>query len=266
MVICGAGSHGSVITARPSVPVEFAVDAIKQGTYLPLNTVEKFKMVFMRKTLLLCLICLPVAGTASAADAKKSTKIQKCQDASGAWHYGRRAAEECTASKIIEMDQRGLTRKVIAAPPTELDQKKREQIEAERQKEEQKLADQKRRDQVLLGMYGHEDDIILVRDRKLSQLENSIKATEDTLTALRSALARIQAQGAEEEKSSKGISDQTAMGIKRTEAQIANHEAAIATKREEQRSLREEFAADLVRYRELKNPPSTSSSPETNKK
>ena len=209
---------------------------------------------FVRKALFFNLICLCVIGMANAADSRsKSTNIQKCQDASGGWHYGRTAADECAQSKVIEMDKRGLTRKVIAAPPTEGDLKKRQQMEEERHREEQRAAEQKRRDQVLLGMYGHEDDIILVRDRKLTQLEYSIKANEDTVAALRSALKRLEAQAADEEKSGKGVSDQTAMGIKRTQAQIANHESVIGSKREEQKTLREQFAADLERYRELKN-------------
>ena len=219
-------------------------------------------VAFPKKALLFSLICLCAAGVASAAGPKsKNTNIQKCQDAAGTWHYGRTAADECTESKIIEMDKRGLTRNVIAAPPTERDLKKRQQMEEEKQREEQKIAEQKRRDQVLLGMYGHEDDIILVRDRKLTQLEYSIKANEDTVAALRSALKRLETQAADEEKTGKGVSEQTEMGIKRTKAQIANHEAVIAAKREEQKTLRAQFAADLERYRELKHsasaPPAT---------
>ena len=201
-------------------------------------------MSFIRKTLFLSLICLFVAGTAIAANKKGSTKITKCQDASGTWHYGRTAADECAQSKIIEMDKRGLTRKVIAAPPSERDLEAHQLREEERKKEEQRLAEQKRRDQVLLGLYSHEDDIILVRDRKHRELENSIKATEDTLTGLRSALTRMQAQAADDKKSRKSI--------ERAKVQIANHEAAIVAKRKEQHVLRDQYTADLERFRELK--------------
>jgi hypothetical protein len=45
--------------------------------------------------------------------------IKKCKDATGRWHYGDTAAEECAKSKITEMSDEGTTKQVIAAPPTE---------------------------------------------------------------------------------------------------------------------------------------------------
>lgn len=207
-------------------------------------------MVSLRSTLVLIVSLLGLAAAGSAIAA--GSKIKKCQDATGKWHYGTTAARECAQSKVIELDGSGYQRKVIAAPPTEAELKQREANKEERERLAKETEHNARHDEILLATYGHEDDITYIRDRKLGQLESSIKATEDTLDPLRKALGRLQAQAADEQKRGKGVSEQTAQGIARSEAQIAKHEAAIAKKRQEQETLRTQYEADYKRYLELK--------------
>lgn len=195
---------------------------------------------------------LIVAG-AHAAD---GPTIKKCRDATGKWHYGDTAAEECARSQVTEMTDEGTTKKVIAAPPTEQELKareaQRETIEAEKAKAEE----QARKDALLLSTYGVEDDILYIRDRKIAQIETSIKASEETLKSLRAALTRMEAQAADESKDAKAAAA-TAKNIELTRSQIARHEAAVAVKRQEQETLRKQYALELERYRQLKNKPST---------
>ncbi len=181
-----------------------------------------------------------------------STKIKKCQDETGKWHYGDTAAAECSKSKVIEITDRGIKTKVIAAPPTEAELKERERRKEELEKERKLAEERARKDRILLSTYGHEKDILYVRDRKLAQIEASIKASEETLKSLQAVQARMEKQAAEEQKTGK-ISKQTAKGLAQTKAQVAKHEAAVAAKRKEQETLRKQYAADLERYRELKN-------------
>lgn len=202
--------------------------------------------------LLLLGFFLIVAG-AHAAD---GPTIKKCKDATGKWHYGDTAAEECARSQVTEITDEGTTKKVIAAPPTEQELKareaQRETIEAEKAKAEE----QARKDALLLSTYGVEDDIIYVRDRKIAQIEASIKASEETLKSLRAALTRMEAQAADESKDAKAAKA-TAKNIELTRGQITRHEAAVAVKRQEQETLRKQYALELERYRQLKNKPST---------
>ena len=113
---------------------------------------------------------------------------------------------------------------------------------------------------MLLSTYGVEDDIIYIRDRKIAQIESSIKASEETLKPLRAALSRMEAQAADEGKDAKAA-DTTAKNIEQTRGQIARHEGAIAVKRQEQEALRNQYARELERYRELKKKSPSSSSP-----
>jgi len=201
------------------------------------------------RTLILALgLALSIAGPQTA---QASQTIKKCQDATGRWHYGDTAAEECAKSKITVMNDEGVTKKVIAAPLTEQELKEREthkEADAVAQKQAQEQA---KKDALLLSSYGVEDDITYIRDRKIAQLDASIKASEQTLTPLRAALARMEAQAADESKS--GTVDETAVkNIELTKTQIARHEAAIADKRKEQDAIRTEYDQDRARYRELK--------------
>lgn len=188
---------------------------------------------------------------ATAADTKAS--IQKCQDATGKWHYGDRAAQECGKSKIEVMSEQGLKKKEIAAPPTEAELVERERRKGETEREERTAAEQARRDQILLQSYPREDDLVLYRDRKLSQLDSSLKSSEETLKSLRKVLERLQTQKqAEEEKNDKKALAQTEKNIEQTKVQIANHEAVIAQTRHDQEKVRRQFDEDIARYRELK--------------
>jgi hypothetical protein len=204
-----------------------------------------------RKTLTCLLtlsLLLPVMGAHAASG--KSSSIKKCQDATGKWHYGDTAADECAKSKITVITEKGTTQKVIAAPPTDQELKEREAQRETLEAEQARAAEQARKDALLLSTYGVEDDIIYIRDRKIAQIEASVKAGEETLKPLRAALARMQAQ-ATEEKDPKAA-EATAKNIETTRNQITRHEGAIAAKRQEQEALRRQYAEELERYRVLK--------------
>ena len=207
----------------------------------------------MSRKNLICLLALgfllPAIGT-RAADTGPT--IKKCKDATGQWHYGDSAAEECAKSKITVMSDEGMTKKVIAAPPTAQELKEREANQETEAAEKQRAADQAKKDALLLSTYGGEDDIIYIRDRKIAQIESSIKASEETLKTLRAALARMEAQAADDSKGDKAVDQSTAKNIEQTKKQIARHEGVVAEKRKEQEALRKQYADEMQRYREIK--------------
>lgn len=188
----------------------------------------------------------------SAADEKKSARIKKCQDSSGKWHYGDTADEACARSKIIELDTRGIQRKEIAAPLTEAELKAREQNREQEEKTRKQAQEQERRDQQLLATYALEEDIVLTRDRKISEVEVQIRAGQETLKSLNGSLSRLQAQAAEEQRAGKPVTPQTAKTIANNEAQIAKHEAHIQGLKKEQENMRTQYETELTRFRELK--------------
>lgn len=199
-----------------------------------------------------------------SAHAEKTSTIKKCKDATGRWHYGDSAAEECAKSKITVLSEEGTTKKVIAAPPTEAELKDRELKKEETEREQQKSQDQAKKDALLLSTYGGENDINYIRDRKIAQIETAVKSSEETLKTLRAALKRMEIQAADEsKKNDKSDVASTTKNIEQTQAQIVRHEGVIAEKRKEQDAIRTQYAAELQRYRELKNQSSKVTAPKT---
>jgi len=198
------------------------------------------------------LVMITVAASPAAMAAQQGTKIKKCQDATGKWHYGDTAADECAQSKIEVISEQGVKKKEIAAPPTAAELKDREARRAEEERKKLSEEEQKKRDALLLSTYGHENDILFVRDRKLAQLDQQIKATEGTLKSLNGVLKRLEKQAEDDQKGGKPIAPQTQKHLEQTKHQIKNRETEIAGKRAEQDQIRKQSEEELTRYRELK--------------
>lgn len=199
----------------------------------------------------LCLLAGLLILAVSAVDTAgaQAPAIKKCRDSAGRWHYGDTAAAACTDSKVIVIDEHGITRGEISPPPSEAELRARE---AERDKLEQ-ARERARRDELLLTTYSHEADIIYVRDRRLAQIESMIKASTDTLKPLQATLEHLEKQAVEEQSREGGTSEHTEKALEQTRAQIEKHEAAIVRRRQEQEAVRTQAQADLERYRELKS-------------
>lgn len=167
-------------------------------------------------------------------------RIKKCMDADGMWHYGDRAAAACAKSKIIEMDSEGNRTGEVEAPPTAEELQMMEENKAKEAERKKAEAEQARKDALLLSIYGHENDIIYVRKRKIAQVEHSIKANQETLETLKKTVERQVKQKAEEKS------------IEHTRSQIKRVEEAINAKRREQKEIHAHYEKELTRYREIK--------------
>jgi hypothetical protein len=203
------------------------------------------------KKISILLAVIAALGLAIPTFTVEAAKIKKCQDEQGKWHYGDQAAEECERSKIIELSGEGIKTKEIRAPATEEELAARELEKAEMEAAKKREAEQAKIDRQLLATYGHEDDIIYIRDRKLVQIESTIAAATATLNPLRAALARMEKEAAAAKEGTQAAKDLKAQVIK-TRQQIARHETAMVAKRQEQEVIRAQADADLKRYRELK--------------
>lgn len=204
----------------------------------------------LQRFTLMALVCCGLAVPASPALA---STIKKCQDASGNWHYGDNAAEECAKSRITEIDQRGIKVKEREAPLTP-DELKARESERSRAEEDKRHADeQARRDRLLLETYENEEGIVRARDERAKYVENSIRVNEELSKNLRNNLAQLKGQVPAGQSAPAG--SKLAADITRIEAQLTRYEAASAELRKELANLRMRYDADLARYRELKQPP-----------
>jgi hypothetical protein len=207
----------------------------------------------MKKATLVILVsvCTLAISSPPALSASKQATIKKCKDADGRWHYGDSAAAACAESKVTVINQQGIKKAVIDAPLTDAELKERESKKAEIEAQEERAKGQAKHDEILRTTYSHEADITYIRDRKVAQLESSIKASNDTLNPLRATLKRLEAQ-ADAEKKAGGVSEPTTKALEQTGSQIAKHEAAIAQRRQEQAAIKAQAEKDVARFRELR--------------
>lgn len=201
-------------------------------------------------TALAALLALPLIPSAMAAD---SIRIKKCQDASGKWHYGDTAGEECARSRVIDLDKRGIQRKETPPPLTEAELKAREENRAADEQRQKIEAENKRRDQQLLATYAFEADIVQSRDRTLLDLDKQIHATEETLESLQKGRVRLDAQAEGDKKGGKNISPQTQQALDRNAAQTKAHESSLETLKKKRDTTSAQYDSDLKRFRELKS-------------
>jgi hypothetical protein len=201
----------------------------------------------MRLLIAVPLLLLALPALAS----EKDTKIFKCQDAQGRWHYGSTAADECARSKVTVMTDQGTVRREIEAPPTEEELKKREEQRVLDTKKKMDSEERARRDRILLSTYTTVEELEQFRIRKLTEMEKVITSSETTLNSLRRSLERIETEAAEEQKAGK-VNPKTAKALEQARAQVDRHNQQILKRQQELENMRKQFDEDIARYRELR--------------
>jgi chromosome segregation ATPase len=193
----------------------------------------------------LAVALLLVAGTAQAA-------MYRWVDGNGRVHYSDTPPTTYQQSGGAEMNKQGL---VI----------KRTQSEAERRAEAERQAEQKRilveqnkqaqLDRALMSTYTTEAEIDLARDRALEHHKLAIKgaemrgkAVEDNLAELKTRIANIEKAGRPVGSNLKEQLDQATREQQELKRTIQSNEEAMT-------QVREKYAADKTRFRELSGKP-----------
>lgn len=207
-------------------------------------------MTRMQRTLLslslLALACGGAPGGALAAGIKCWTNDQGVRECGNAVppEYAQKKHEELNKTGItVNETERAKTAEELAA-----------EREREKQREEQeRLAKQRaERDRVLLSTFTTEEDLLLARDSRLQAIDARIKHTREFMAKMEQTLQDMQAQAAEQERSGKGVSDDLKRELDDLQRQIQEQREFIEKSEQEKAEVRETFAEDLARYRELK--------------
>lgn len=189
----------------------------------------------------LAIVLLLAAGLAQAG-------MYRWVDGNGRVHYSDTPPTTYQKSGGVEMNKQG---NVV----------KRTQSEAERRAEAERLVEQKRieqeqqkqvqRDRALTQTYTTEAEIDLARDRALEHHKLAIKGAQIRAQAVATNMAELRNRMANIEKSGRpvgpGLKDQLAQATRESEdlkRTIHSNEEAMA-------KVREKYAADKVRFREL---------------
>lgn len=146
--------------------------------------------------------------------------------------------------RVVEVKERAKTKEELAEI---------ERLAKLKEIEDAKIAEQKKKDDVLLKTFSTERDINMLRDSKINVIEGIVTVTNSNNKALKKKLEKLQKRAANAERSGKKPSQNIIDDIKSIQNQLSKNKASIKLKREEQKKIREKFAKDMQRFKTLKN-------------
>lgn len=159
--------------------------------------------------------------------------------------YSQKRIETRGASgRVVEVEDRAKNKEELAEI---------ERLKELKKIEDAKLAEQKKKDDILLKTFTRERDINMLRDSKVNVIEGIITVTKGNNKSLRKKLEKLQKKAANIERRGKKPPETLLGDIKTIESSINKNKASIKSKREEQEKIKKKFNADLEHFRKLKN-------------
>ena len=126
-----------------------------------------------------------------------------------------------------------------------------ERIKKQKAEEDRKRQEAEKADRVLLDTFSSEDDLVFAREGMVSAIEAQIQLTESHIQKIQANLDRMIVIAADLERSGQKPTEQAMADIEKVRAQIADNRSFIETKRKEQESVRQQYFADIERFRKL---------------
>jgi hypothetical protein len=180
-------------------------------------------------------------------------KLYKWVDENGQTRYGDRIPPQYAKKRNETLNNQGIVveTKAAAKTPEQLAEEKRLAVlKAEQERERQEQA---REDRILLDTFTNEDEMILTRDGKIEAIEAVIRITEGRIHKTKQRLSALNGRAADLERAGKPVPDQLKADMAEARGQIQHNLDYIENRKREQQKIREKFARDIQRFRELKS-------------
>jgi hypothetical protein len=204
--------------------------------------------------LLLALASLGAAAAWAAPSAHSSQNSQKgiayrWVDEQGVVHYGDNIPPQYASQARTILNSQGVE-------VGHLEAQKTPEEEAAATRARDLVMKQKQHDAFLVSTYTSVKDIEALRDARLDQLKAQRAAAEQYVESLRVRLASLQSRALSyspysERKDGRRLPDDLAENLVRTVNELRVQSSALSIKGAEETALRQQFQADIERYREL---------------
>jgi valyl-tRNA synthetase len=202
----------------------------------------------MRKSLILVslLALYALSGLAHAG------KVYKWVDKDGNVHYTNTPPPEAAQQDRTVLDEHGNVTETLRGVKTP------EEIEAERQRQaeiasQEKLAQERAaRDNMLLQTYTAVEDMEMARDGRVNALEAQVKVVSGAISSLETQLAGLESRAATLREGGKPVPEAMQKEIDATRTELLDNQKFLIARKEEQDGVRERFAADIARFKELR--------------
>lgn len=199
-----------------------------------------------------------LAGMVYAATAAETSRTReaffRCKDRNGQTHYGDSVPPECAGLDTEVLNDNGMQLRLIEGDATRAKRLEREAVEAKVRKERDR---RDLRDRTLIETYLTVEDIERLRDQRIEQLNAQLRLTEQNVVSLRDRQTRMQAQIARfkpynEAPNALPLPEHLAAEMVNTVNGLRVYEESLKANQKEQTDLREAFASDIRRFKELK--------------
>lgn len=202
-----------------------------------------------RKLLVLSITALTIMMATPAVDAQER---YRWRDDNGSLRISDRIPPDAAGKRIEVLNARGMVVRVIEPKktPEELAEAARQKELAE--EEVRKREEQVRRDRMLLDSYTSAEEIERRRDNRLAQLETYIRVSTDSVANLEAVLEDLESQAKRHTDAGREVPAELTVRIESTKMEIADNQAFLEAREHEQAQIREQFDADLERFKELR--------------
>ena len=190
------------------------------------------------------IVCQPSIAAAKFKCWTNDEGVKECGSYVPSEFSQKRIETRNESGRVVEVTKRAKTKKELAEI---------ERLAELKKIEDAKIAEQKKKDDILLKTFTGERDINLLRDSKVNVIEGIITVTNSNNKALQKKLEKLQKSAANIERRGKKPPANILEDIKEIENRIRNNNKSIATKREEQKVIKEKFAKDLEHFKKLKS-------------
>ena len=181
-----------------------------------------------------------------------SARLYKWVDEAGNVHYSDKLPPAAVRKPHAKLDERGLVIEKTGRAKTPEEIAREEELQHLREKQQRQLEEQKARDKVLLNTFRSEDDIILARDGKLATYDAQIRIAYTNIERLKAWLETQKKKAAALERKGRMIPKKLLEEIENTRHQIKSNYESILRQEKDKEFIRKKYAADLARFRELK--------------
>ncbi len=138
------------------------------------------------------LIALALFSAAGAASAQST--LFRCVDEKGVTHYGETMPAACAKKDVTEMSKQGRTLRKLDAPLTPEQQKAKAEADAKQRENDKKVFEQRQKDMALLGTYGAEREIDVIRDKDVAQFDQRKRFLEARIADVDARLEKVNNQ------------------------------------------------------------------------
>lgn len=203
----------------------------------------------MNKNLIPCAL---IAASTLVYSSHSLARIVCWTNSDGVRECGDKVPPEASQKKREEISDQGLVVEEHERAKTEEELAKEKEMEAKLAEEERLAAEKEKQDQILLRTFASVNEIEVARDDKLNAIESSISLANTRNEKMQKDMDGLLEQAAAAETSGKEPSKHLMEDIAALERQIDNNNKFIKEKRAEQENIKQAYAVDIERFKNLK--------------